>query len=268
MIRQRIISAIFIAVLLVSVVLWLPAFWSVVALSLILLAGAWEWSALAAPGRMLGRVGFVVAAVGLCAAWWQVSGSVAGMRAVLWAALAGWLLATFWVFALPQLTRRSLVVASGLMALSFAWVALARMRLDWPEGRYVVLYALLIVWLADSGAYFAGRKWGRRKLAPLVSPGKTWAGMWGGCVACVLLALACGWYFQLPLWPLVAVTVVVGVFSVVGDLNESLCKRIAGVKDSGHLIPGHGGVLDRFDSLLAAAPLLMLGVELMPVLRG
>jgi phosphatidate cytidylyltransferase len=84
----------------------------------------------------------------------------------------------------------------------------------------------------------------------------------------VLLALLSGWYFQLPLFELVAVTVVVGVFSVVGDLTESLCKRIAGVKDSGNLIPGHGGILDRFDSLLAAAPLLMLGVSLLPVLRG
>jgi len=125
-----------------------------------------------------------------------------------------------------------------------------------------VMYALLIVWVADSGAYFSGRAWGERKLAPSVSPGKTWAGMWGGLAACALLALLVALLAGLPVLPFVAVTVGVGVYSVVGDLVESLCKRFAGLKDSGTLIPGHGGVLDRFDSLLAAAPCLMLGIEL------
>jgi phosphatidate cytidylyltransferase len=268
MIRQRVISAIFIAVLLVSAVLWLPAFWSTVALSGVLLLGAWEWSALAASGRPAARLAFIAAAIALCTTWWFASSTDAGLQAVLWGAVAGWSFAALWVFVLPHHNRRVLVVAAGLMALSFAWVALARMRLEWPEGHHVVLYALLIVWLADSGAYFAGRQWGRSKLAPTVSPGKTWAGLWGGAVACVLLALLSGWYFDLPLLELIVVTAVVGVFSVVGDLTESLCKRIAGVKDSGNLIPGHGGVLDRFDSLLAAAPLLMLGVSLLPGLSG
>src|SRR5262249_9207825 len=113
-----------------------------------------------------------------------------------------------------------------------------------------------------SGAFFAGRTWGVRKLAPNVSPGKTWAGMWGGLVACALLALLVALLRGQPLAPLIAVTVGVGAYSVVGDLVESLCKRFAGLKDSGTLIPGHGGVLDRFDSLLAAAPCLLLGIEL------
>jgi phosphatidate cytidylyltransferase len=152
MIRQRVISAIFIAVLLVSAVLWLPALWSTVALSAILLLGAWEWSALAAPGRVAPRLAFMVAAIALCATWWLASSGAEGLQAVLWGALAGWSFAALWVFVLPHHARRALVVAAGLMALPFAWVALARMRLDWPEGRYVVLYALLIVWLADSGA--------------------------------------------------------------------------------------------------------------------
>jgi phosphatidate cytidylyltransferase len=130
------------------------------------------------------------------------------------------------------------------------------------------MYALLVVWLADSGAYFAGRAFGQRKLAPAVSPGKTWAGLWGGLAACAVLALVTAWLRQLPMLPLLAVTAVAGLFSVVGDLTESLCKRYAGVKDSGNLIPGHGGVLDRFDSLLAALPPLMLAAELLPGLRG
>jgi phosphatidate cytidylyltransferase len=142
------------------------------------------------------------------------------------------------------------------------------MRVDWEGGDHAVVYALLIVWLADSGAYFAGRRWGGTKLAPAVSPGKTWAGMWGGLAVCALLAVGVAAWQQLPVLPLLAVTLVAGGYSVVGDLTESLAKRFAGVKDSGSLIPGHGGVLDRFDSLLAAAPVLMLGVELLPGLRG
>jgi phosphatidate cytidylyltransferase len=121
---------------------------------------------------------------------------------------------------------------------------------------------LLIVWLADSGAYFAGRAWGVRKLAPNVSPGKTWAGFWGGLLACAILGAAAALFAGQPVLLLVSLTVAVGMYSVVGDLLESLCKRFAGLKDSGTLIPGHGGVLDRFDSLLAAAPCLMLGIEM------
>jgi phosphatidate cytidylyltransferase len=142
------------------------------------------------------------------------------------------------------------------------------MRTGLPAGGHVVLYALLVVWLADSGAFFAGRAWGVRKLAPAVSPGKTWAGLWGGLFACAMLAVVTAWLSPAPLPALLLVTVIAGVFSVVGDLTESLCKRFAGLKDSGSLIPGHGGVLDRFDSLLAAAPLLLLGIELLPGLRG
>lgn len=262
----RIVSAAFVAVLLLLAVLVLPADWSTLALSLILLAAAWEWSAFVG-ARPAPRLLFVVAVVALCGLWWQLSGTRTGLRAVLWAALAYWSAITLWLI-LSRRTTRPLIAASGLLALSFAWVAIARMRLDWQEGHLAVLYALLIVWLADSGAYFAGRRWGGAKLAPAVSPGKTWAGLWGGLVVCALLAIAVAFWRPLPWLPLLAVTLVTGLYSVVGDLNESLAKRYAGVKDSGSLIPGHGGVLDRFDSLLAAAPILMLGVELWPELHG
>src|SRR5690606_30784868 len=124
-----------------------------------------------------------------------------------------------------------LIGIAGLLALSFAWLALVRMRLDWPRGDHAVVYALLIVWLADSGAYFAGRRWGATRLAPAVSPGKTWAGLWGGLAVCALLALAIAAWRELPLLPLLAVTLVAGIYSVVGDLTESLAKRFAGVKD-------------------------------------
>jgi phosphatidate cytidylyltransferase len=267
-ILQRVISAVWVALLLIAAVLWLPPFWSVAALSLVLLAAAWEWSGFVARGRLLVRLLFVASAILLCGLWWAVSGSTTGLRALLWTALGLWSLALLWVFAFPARVGAMRVAVTGLLALSLAWLAIARMRLDWEQGSHVVMYALLIVWLADSGAYFAGRAFGRRKLAPAVSPGKTWAGFWGGLAACALLAVVTAQWHGLPLLPLLALTLVIGVFSVVGDLTESLCKRFAGVKDSGNLIPGHGGVLDRFDSLLAALPLLMLGAELLPGLHG
>jgi len=266
--RQRVISAVLIALLLVAAVLWLPAAWSVAALSLVLLAAAWEWAGFLAPRHGARRLLFVAVVVGLCALWWRISVSAAGLQVLLWVACALWCAALAWVFASPARIGPTVVAASGLLALSFAWLALARMRIDWPQGGHAVMYALLIVWLADSGAYFAGRAFGQRKLAPVVSPGKTWAGLWGGLAVCALLALVTAQLRQLPALPLLGVTLVAGLFSVVGDLTESLCKRYAGVKDSGSLIPGHGGVLDRFDSLLAAAPLLMLGIELLPGLRA
>ena len=268
MIRERVISALCVALLLVAAVLWLPALWSAVALSLVLLAAAWEWSGFIAPGRVVPRLLFVAGAIALCVLWWVISRNTTGLLALLWAACAFWCLALLWVFTSPGRVGRGRVTASGLLALSFAWFALVRMRTGWEHGGQMVMYALLVVWLADSGAYFAGRAFGQRKLAPLVSPGKTWAGLWGGFAACALLAIVVTLLKALPLLPLLAVTLVAGLLSVVGDLTESLCKRFAGVKDSGSLIPGHGGVLDRFDSLLAAGPPLLLAAVLFPELHA
>lgn len=267
MIRLRVISAVFIALLLVSAVLLLPPFWSAGALSLVLLAAAWEWSGFLGSQSLARRAAFVVTVIALCALAWRFTGSSASLRLVLWVALGFWSLALLWVFVFPRRVNASMVAGAGLLALSLAWVALVRMRVDLGGGERAVLYSLFIVWVADTGAYFAGRALGGRKLAPVVSPGKTWAGMWGGLAACSILAVVTAIVVDVPWQALLPVTLVVSVFSVVGDLAESLCKRFAGLKDSGSLIPGHGGVLDRFDSLLAAAPLLLLGIELLPALQ-
>jgi phosphatidate cytidylyltransferase len=228
-------------------------------LSVVLLLAAWEWSGFLDRQLSARRMAFLALTLLACLVLWRVSASEMGLKVALWMALAFWTVMTAWVFLAPHKTGRPAVFACGVLALSLAWMALVRMRIG-PAGGPVVVYSLLIVWLADSGAYFAGRAWGVRKLAPLVSPGKTVAGLWGGMAACALLAVFVSIWRGQPLFTLVAITVVVGVYSVVGDLLESHCKRFAGLKDSGTLIPGHGGVLDRFDSLLAAAPCLMLGL--------
>ena len=125
----------------------------------------------------------------------------------------------------------------------------------------ILLFALLIVWVADSGAFFAGKMMGRVKLAPKISPGKTWEGVIGGLVAVVLLTLLRSLWVETDLAVFVPFCLAVACLSIVGDLTVSMFKRTAGLKDSGSLFPGHGGVLDRIDSVAAAAPLFALGVS-------
>ena len=128
----------------------------------------------------------------------------------------------------------------------------------------LLLFLLVLIWIADSGAYFAGSRWGKRKLAPAISPGKSWEGVYGALLGALLCGVLLAWYYQDSagaVW-LIPVCILTVIMSVVGDLFESVLKRKMGMKDSGTLLPGHGGVLDRIDSLTAAAPVFMLGLQL------
>ncbi len=154
MIRQRVISAAFVAVILIVAVLYVPAVWSVAALSVVLLAAAWEWSGFLAPGRLNSRLVFIASAAALAALWWVGTGTSAGLHVLLWVACAFWCVALAWVFFNPARIGPSRVTISGLLALSFAWLVLARMRIDWQHGGHVVMYALLVVWLADRRCLF------------------------------------------------------------------------------------------------------------------
>jgi len=155
----------------------------------------------------------------------------------------------------------------GVAVLAGAWLALNHLRVghlqlgDASSNLLLILYTFLVVWAADIGAYFAGRALGKRKLAPAVSPGKTLAGVWGGLVAVALLAAAVGLWLELPrmvLFQFLLVSLITAVASVFGDLFESMLKRHRGIKDSSQLLPGHGGLLDRLDSLVIAIPVLAL----------
>ena len=162
----------------------------------------------------------------------------------------------------------------GLVMLWAAWLAIANAR---SIGINFILSVFCLVWVADIAAYFGGRRFGRRKLAPAISPGKSWEGVWGGMAGVVLLALAWrwadqAWQLSVPslysrlgshgVWFLLLAVVFLATMSVVGDLVESLIKRSAGVKDSSGLLPGHGGVLDRVDALLPTLPLAMMLISL------
>ncbi|MGH8294836.1 MAG: phosphatidate cytidylyltransferase [Steroidobacteraceae bacterium] len=264
--RKRIATAAVLIALLLVVLFGLPAAATVALLTVVLLMGAWEWSAfLKWTGRRARAAYVVLVAVLLPLAWW-ITRSPAGLKGLLGAALLWWLVALAWIVAAPRRVRPWSAGLAGLLALVPAWLALIRLRLDTAHGAVWVLFALVLVWMADIGAYFCGRHLGRRRLAPAVSPGKTWEGALGGLAASGIVAAVCDAWFRLPLAPFLVLCLAAVAFSIVGDLTESLLKRFAGMKDSGTLFPGHGGVMDRIDSVTGAVPVLLLGLTFLGVL--
>lgn len=289
MLRQRVFTAMaLLAVLLPALFHPRPLVFVVVTLVLIA-AAAWEWGRLngVAANLALGMGLFSLLVCGMV--WWadwihgapsvaplQAGGAWPQEMARAWASL--WLISgAAWVVVGAWLLRRGVAgwpsvprwvrLALGLTALGIAWLAMAHARL---VGINFLLSLLVLVWVADIGAYAFGRSMGRHKLAPTISPGKSWEGVLGGMLCAVALAFM--WRWLDTLWEpdseslytrlsahsttamLLAVVLLAGM-SVVGDLTESLVKRSAGSKDSSRLLPGHGGVLDRIDALLPTLPL-------------
>lgn len=263
-IKTRVITAAVLVVILLAVVLWLPPSGTVVALTFVVLAGAWEWSAFLRVGFAL-RLIYVAVIAALLPLVWHVTADAAGRDLVLRIAVAWWLIALAWVMFAPRLVSSWIAAVAGVLALVPAWMALNRLRLDLDRGAEWVLFALILVWVADIGAFFVGRRFGRTRLAPTVSPGKTWEGVLGGAVASALIAVLGSYWFGIAPARFVPLCLAVVAFSIVGDLTESLLKRFAGVKDSGSLFPGHGGVMDRIDSVTAAAPVLFFGLVMLGV---
>jgi phosphatidate cytidylyltransferase len=265
--KTRILTAAVLIGLLLIVLLWLPPWATVVAVTALILAGAWEWSAFLKLHSLPGRVLYVAVVAACLPLLWQLTSAEPARLAVLCLALLWWLMALLWVVFAPGRASAWSAALAGLLALAPAWVAMVRLRVDVPRGEQWVLFALFLVSAADVGAYFAGRSFGRTKLAPQVSPGKTWEGAAGGLAFAALVALGGSRWFAVPMMKLVPLCLGVVAFSIVGDLTESLLKRFAGLKDSGTLFPGHGGVMDRIDSLTSAMPLLLLGLLVLGVAR-
>ncbi|MGH8224820.1 MAG: phosphatidate cytidylyltransferase [Gammaproteobacteria bacterium] len=259
--KRRLVAA---AVLLPAAVAWalfapLPVYAAIGAA--LLLAGAWEWAALSGLADAASRLGYLVVALVLMALGWWALANPAISNGLLWAFLLFWVLAAIELrFAAPRVSRFWLGL-QGLLVLVPAWFAVVVVRRE-AGGPELVLALLAIVWAADAGAYFAGRAWGRHRLAPAISPGKTWEGLGGGLLGGAIAGAIASLWCPVPISVLVLLALGVTLFSVVGDLVESRLKRVSGAKDSGRLIPGHGGLLDRIDSLCAAAPAFALGLQI------
>ncbi len=259
MLKQRILTAVVIAVLLLSVLFLLPPVAALGVITLVILLGAWEWSGLFAPGFGLPRWLLPALLALLLAWWWQSPPDADAARAVLAGSALWWLIALLWIVMAPGRGHQVLTALACVLSLAPLWVAVAALRGSDRHGAWILLSALAIVVAADTGAYFAGRAFGRVKLAPQVSPGKTWEGVIGGLSASAAVAWAAAGWLGWSVPQILPLALTAAGLSVVGDLLESKMKRQAGVKDSGHLFPGHGGVLDRIDSLAAGLPMLALG---------
>ncbi len=227
-----------------------------VLVAVVVTLGAHEWGRLAGLGR-----GGAIAYAATCLLLFALLLGGGSFDYVLWAAALFWIAAVpGWLAAGVTSKLRPLLLAAGIAALVPAGLAMAALPRD------LLLIALGLIWIADTGAYLAGRAWGRHKLALSISPGKTWEGVAGGAIGCIIYAII--WAFsdselrarvQGLVWvPFLAGTLLLCALGVVGDLFESALKRQAGAKDSGKLLPGHGGVLDRIDSATATLPVALL----------
>jgi phosphatidate cytidylyltransferase len=255
----------------------LPTPWLVALAAVLCLAGLWEWFRLADVDDTLARTVLLVANLALMVAivWASrlpggglsfVLFKLATMIGIVWWLLAGLWLSNYTFGSDHDTHARVFKLAAGTLAIIPAWAAMAWIHAEQPMGHRWLFIAVALVWAADTGAYFVGRHFGKRKLSPRISPNKTVAGLFGGLASGVVVAvafapLAGAKVAQLPAVALVALVAV--AFSVVGDLFESLLKRHVGAKDSGDLIPGHGGVLDRIDGVIAALPVFALGKALL-----
>ena len=267
MLRQRLITAAILAVAFCSMLMLMsPQLLSYSMIFILLIAG-WEWANLARISSNIGRIGFLgalfLALTSVCYLLeiqgvfnQQLGYQVSAYMIVLWAVIFLWIQgyptsAVLWA-------SKPIMILLGLILLVSTWVALVAI-IHQENGLWLLLLAIAIVVLADVGGYIAGNLFGRHKLAPIISPGKTWEGMLGGLVLQLLLVFVVKMLFpSAHIFELLLLVIPVALCSVIGDLFESMLKRHRGIKDSSSLLPGHGGVLDRLDGIMAALPMFLV----------
>jgi phosphatidate cytidylyltransferase len=257
MLVARILTALVFGAAITAAMLFAPPPVAAVVLALLWLAGVWEWAAFAKLPAA-GRIGYTLLfAVAIAAGWWLDDQE---LLVLLAASIAWWLYALVLVVQYPRSFSPRFVALAGIVVLLPSWVLLVRLHGDGALGAKLAFTLLVVVWAADVGAYAFGRMLGRTKLAPAVSPGKTWEGVTGGLLTAGIAAAAAAPWLDLPAGRLAALGVATALISVLGDLTQSMFKRNVGLKDSGKLLPGHGGVLDRIDSLTSAVPAWVIGL--------
>lgn len=281
MLKTRLATAAVLIPLALGAIFLLPLNWFAWVTLIVLTMAAWEWSPIMGFHKTAGRLLYCAVVAGLigiilyCAPVDQIWQGGTLAKAYLYPVIAAgvwWAISLVLVSNYPRshciwIKSRGYVALIGILMLVPAWAALMSLRalafdLDAYFGSWMVLFIFALVWAADVGAYFSGKRFGKRKLMPEVSPNKTKEGFLGGMLLAFLVMVGVALYVDIPSHNMSAffiVSLLTVVFSAVGDLNESMFKRCAGVKDSGSLLPGHGGLLDRIDSLTSALPVFLLG---------
>lgn len=277
MLKQRIITALILAPLALMAILFLPVFEFQLVIAGVVAIGAYEWAKMSGLDSRMSKSVYTLIALTICIFFAQVveqdliwyQGQLnAVYRYILGVSTLWWLMSLGMIIAYPKFCgfwRHSIVIRAlfGLFTLIPTWVAVVSLRTSLYEvdplyGASLIFYVLGIVWAADIGAFFVGVKFGKHKLRPNVSPGKTLEGLLGGVAASFAIIAFAALHYQVEpsrIWLHIVIGgLTVGV-SALGDLNESMFKRCAGIKDSGKILPGHGGVMDRIDSLTAAFPI-------------
>ncbi|AWX13850.1 phosphatidate cytidylyltransferase [Mergibacter septicus] len=283
MLKERILSAIVMIAIVLITLFYFPPLWFVCGVACVVIAAIWEWTGFAELKQAFTRglttflTGIFIFVYIYANSGYISAGNILNNQTefLLMFSLPWWLIALFLVITYPKSAkfwRKSFIAHAIFATMSLIPFALALIALrfdnyniDQTHGLVLLLYVFILVWSADSGAYFVGRAFGKHKLAPQVSPGKTWQGAIGGVVTATLTAFI---FLQfeplyqykagLGLLQFILISVATVAISILGDLTESMFKREANLKDSSHLIPGHGGILDRIDSLTAALPLFTL----------
>jgi len=265
MLKQRILTALILIPLVIAGIVYLPTSAIAIILAILMLQGAWEWSRMAGLQTQLERFVYVFAVLLMLWYGWSIRGDQALTQLFANAAGITWILATVWIF-FPSLGQNNSICSTivkllaGIFVIVLTWVAMVHQHAQSEHGPLWVLYFMFLIWIADSGAYFAGRAFGKHKLAPVVSPGKTWEGVAGAAVMVFLYSLTAQYWLPVGadhVMQIILLSLFLVPVSVIGDLFESLMKRQSGIKDSGTLLPGHGGVMDRIDSMTAVFPVTM-----------
>lgn len=279
--KQRVITAVLLLVALIAATTQLPSFYFALFVAAVILVAAWEWAGLVSPHRETAKLPYLASIAAMLVGSFFLLGIspdvqyVDALRAsfVLILGLLFWLISLFFLAGYPENSKlwndESKIALMGVLVLIPTFVGVVVLKYLLPSG-YLVLALVILVAAVDVGAYFVGVNFGSRKLAAKLSPKKSWEGVWGGTALCLLVAALFVWLMHnnlqtlsiMQISALLALSVGVTFFSVVGDLIESMLKRNCNVKDSGTMLPGHGGVLDRVDGLVAATPLFVLTMML------
>lgn len=272
MLKQRVLTALVLGPFIIWSILTFSHLALSIEMGLIVMLAGWEWARLAGVNQQLGRVSYALVVVGcLLLVAWLLHANPDVLMPILYIATIWWIFAIFLIVfsnKKPIETAESFSFSTmliklllGMLVLTGAFVSVIGLHRTEAYGATYILILFILIWGADTFAYFTGKAFGKRKLARNVSPGKSWEGVAGGLIATVIVAYIISVYLGLEAhlkWYFVVIAIITVIFSIVGDLIVSLFKRRVGVKDSSQLLPGHGGILDRIDSLLSASPVFLV----------